>query len=733
MALLLFMYFPSVSGRAVQDAALRADGSGALEFVDSTLRAAVPEFPRVSTADPMEWLRETQRRGFLADITGGLNGRTIKVDYPGRPHGESLMRLLPASELINCTDPIKPYRRILGGDIILFYKADGSLMHSGIAVQQGDTLRILCPGRGLSQCSLAAYCSRWRSVAGIKVLRVIWNARPYNYTKRECMVPMRDGCRLYTAVYEPVGAGKKPILMVRNCYSLSPYGCGGPGNLSEKLRCFTDRGYIIVEQNVRGTYMSEGEYENLRPLRSGEQLTDEATDTYDTIDWLLANTRSNGRVGIYGVSYPGFYATMAALCGHPALKLVSPQAPVTDWWKGDDAHHNGALMLADMYGFGGFFFQPKGNPAPEDPDPVVSVPEGADLYGYFRGRSMRSVFRSFGDSLEFFKRIKEHPDYDSFWQERNPLRHLQGKLPAMMVVGGWYDAEDGYGPLATYKAAVNAANEPSGEQPTPVRPAGHKDIYLVSGPWTHGGWRDVPHYLEDIEMPVFEYYLEGKGSKPRWHRLFIPTGAENPADLFDPAESDARIYRLKPGSYVSDPANPVPYMDVKGAWREKAYMWAPQNFLEGRSNVLSQVIRKPLKDSLLAIGPVRVHLKAKVSCHPERSEGSLDADFIVKLIDVAPDGTQRLVRWEVMPARWRNSYEKAEPLVPGKPFEVDFTMNDICHLFAPGHSIMVQVQSSMFPVVAMNPQTFLSNPYTAPSTAYKPLKISIMRGSNISF
>ena len=724
MALLLFMYFPSVSGRAVQDAALRADGSGALEFVDSTLRAAVPEFPRVSTADPMEWLRETQRRGFLADITGGLNGRTIKVDYPGRPHGESLMRLLPASELINCTDPIKPYRRILGGDIILFYKADGSLMHSGIAVQQGDTLRILCPGRGLSQCSLAAYCSRWRSVAGIKVLRVIWNARPFNYTKRECMVPMRDGCKLYTAVYEPVGAGKKPILMVRNCYSLSPYGCGGPGNLSEKLRCFTDRGYIIVEQNVRGTYMSEGEYENLRPLRSGEQLTDEATDTYDTIDWLLANTRSNGRVGIYGVSYPGFYATMAALCGHPALKLVSPQAPVTDWWKGDDAHHNGALMLADMYGFGGFFFQPKGNPAPEDPDPAVSVPEGADLYAYFRGRSMRSVFRSFGDSLEFFKRIKEHPDYDSFWQERSPLRHLQGPLPAMMVVGGWYDAEDAYGPLATYKAAAGAT-EPSGEQPAP--------IYLVSGPWTHGGWRDVPHYLEDIEMPVFEYYLEGKGSKPRWHRLFIPTGAENPADLFDPAESEVRTYRLKPGSYVSDPAAPVPYMDVKGAWREKAYMWAPQNFLDGRGDVLSQVIRKPLKDSLLAIGPVRVHLKAKVSCHPERSEGSLDADFIVKLIDVAPDGTQSLVRWEVMPARWRNSFEKAELLAPGKPFELDFTMNDICHLFAPWHSIMVQVQSSMFPVVAMNPQTFLTNPYTAASSAYKPLKIDILRGSSISF
>ena len=234
-------------------------------------------------------------------------------------------------------------------------------------------------------------------------------------------------------------------------------------------------------------------------------------------------------------------------------------------------------------------------------------------------------------------------------------------------------------------------------------------------------------------MPVFEYYLEGKGSKPRWHRLFIPTGAENPADLYDPAESEVHTYRLKPGSYVSDPANPVPYMDVKGAWREKAYMWAPQNFLDGRGDVLSQVIHKPLKDSLLAIGPVRVHLKAKVSCHPERSEGSLDADFIVKLIDVAPDGTQSLVRWEVMPARWRNGYEKSEPLVPGKPFELDFTMNDICHLFAPGHSIMVQVQSSMFPVVAMNPQTFLSNPYTAASSAYKPLKIDILRGSSISF
>ena len=699
--------------------------------------------------------------------------------------------------------------------------------------------------RRVSVRSLAAYCARWRKAAGVMVLRKPW--LPYHYTKREVLIPMRDGVRLYTAIYEPYGedaaafsgspvknarkcktplcsgvggpsksvenegapscnaseVGPRPIVLMRSPYPVGTYGYGGPGDLSDKIRCFTERGYIIVEQNVRGSYMSEGEFEDVRPLihdlyacsvtgqaqpptpvrlqhhRSDQDPhtcapvasqattstpTDESTDAYDTIDWLLENTRNNGSVGIYGVSYPGFYATCAAVCGHPALKIVSPQAQVTDWWMGDDAHHNGALMLCDMYGFGASFFRPKGNPTPDSAESLSAIPDDADLYTWFRGKPLSDLLAP----LKVFADIVAHPDYDAFWQERNPLRHLKNVKPAVLVVGGLYDAEDAWGPEHTLAALR--------------RQSPGTEVYGIFGPWTHGGWRKDPDFLERIEAPIFEYYLEGKGGKPAWRDLLIPTqnpgenltpGKEFLTDVAQPAPAESgsgqgvkipqsvlnpqtseRRFAIAPGRYLSDPTNPVPYMEGESPWRDKAYMWGDQRFAAARPDVLMQVLEGDLKEDYLAVGPVHVELKFSVA-PVQDSAPALDLDIVVKLIDIAPDGTMSLVRGDVCPARWRNAIPAAStlastaastpassspgsaaaiapaPLIPGAPATLSFDLASICHCFAAGHSIALQIQSSWFPLVAMNPQTFLENPHTATTKDYRPVEVSILDGSSI--
>ena len=737
------------------------------------------------------WLRDAGARGDIADVTGRLNGEKVELDFPGRktgdgpvPAGESKLRLLKVSELRGCVRS----GGILPGDLLMVFGPSGEVLH----------MKLLRP---FSTLRIAFFCLRWRRAAGVKVLREPW--LPYRYTKRECFIPMRDGVRLYTAIYEPYGpasvipgsdressaaAGNSPfgsssfgltppplrggppasvprvarpsegvpaaapIILMRSPYPVGTYGYGGVGDLGDRIRCFTARGYIIVEQNVRGTYMSEGVFEDVRPVAAGKlsakdglspsklpagaelltaagesaepSATDEVTDAYDTIEWLLANTRNNGNVGVYGVSYPGFYATLAALCGHPALKAVSPQAPVTDWWMGDDAHRRGAFMLCDMFGFGGSFFRPKGNPTPDSREPLVPVPDDADLYGFFLGKPVSEVLQPLSE-LKGFKDIVGHPNYDAFWQERNPLRHLRGIKPAVMVVGGLYDAEDAWGAEHTWKAIKEQSPE--------------TECYGVFGPWTHGGWCKDPDFLERIETPFFEYYLEGKGEKPAWRELFIPTGGERTAFQGENL-APGKEFPITPGSYISDPANPVPYMDIRSAHRDKSFMWADQRFASARPDVLTQVLAGPLDKELRATGPVKVRLRFSaqpaapaVPVIPDSDQASrLDADLIVKLIDQAPDGTQSLVRAELFPARCRNSFEIPEPLIPGEPAELSFETAGICHRFAEGHSIVLQIQSSLFPLAAMNPQTFLANPYTASANDYRPLKVEILQGSAVS-
>lgn len=597
-----------------------------------------------------------------------------------------------------------------------------------------------------------------------------------NYTKREVMIPMRDGARLYTAVNEPVSSSEaKPVMLVRTPYSLRPYGfeageepskdrfAYSSGMWGDLLNYAAD-GYVIVLQNVRGTYLSEGEFENIRPHLSGKaggkttkRIVDEATDTYDTVEWLLANTGNNGNIGVKGTSYPGYYATMAALSRHPAIKAVSPQAPVTDWFMGDDAHHNGALCLADCYRFGSSMYRSRKAPSTKGMKRLVSI--DSDLYEYFLGKPLSELSAFFGDTLAFWNKMVSHPDYDKFWKDRNPSYHPKDIEPAVLVTGGFYDAEDCYGAFNTYTQLKKLSPE--------------CDLYLAAGPWHHGGWRSRSvssiagawfgeasgeYYLDDIEYPFFRYYLEGKGEKPARVNV-LPSGETMrsrmeglPSTSFWEAystwppenASPTRIYLSGTDSlnmsgrsqdvgfrtFTSDPSNPVPYMDVKSSGRDHGYMAADQTFASVRNDVLTYS-GKVLSDTLHLAGPVKAHVELRLDLPDGTYSKNMDADIVVKLIDVRPDGYQMLVRGDVMPVRYRGGFGKAKAVKAGKVFSVDFTMCDIDHYFLPGHSLMIQIQGSWFPLIAMNPQTFVRNPFLATKDDYRPINISVSSNSYV--
>ena len=554
-----------------------------------------------------------------------------------------------------------------------------------------------------------------------------------NYSKTEAMVTMRDGVKLYTSVYQPVDSDDRPVLLVRTPYSCAPYGHGWKGDLTEYMTAFLRNKYILVFQDVRGRYMSEGEYENVRPYnpdKSGNEI-DEASDTYDTIEWLLANTDNNGSVGVTGMSYPGFYATMAALSGHPALKAVSPQAPILDWFKGDDVHHNGALMLMDIYSFAPYMFKKHDNPVEEDhglPSPI-----GPDAYSWFLEKlTPANMTAALPDTLQFWNEILEHPDYDEYWKERSLEPHLKDIEPAILVVGGEFDTDDCYGALNTYK--LIRENSPQ------------TDLHFVYGPWTHGGWHNSDYeglgdrkfgenlsryFMEKIEYPFFRYYLEGKGKRPEPVYLFA-SGSEEwqvmekwPADGIDytplylsensSLSFDQPLELQSSATYISDPLSPVPFME-DASRRNNAYMVADQTFASLRSDVLTYT-SPVIEETLKLHGPLQVKLDLAIS--------SEDADIVVKFIDVHPDGYQMLVRGDVFPIRYRYAYDRPVKANPGEILHIDFTMNDIAHWIMPGHRMMVQIQSSWFPLVNINPQTYLPNIYEADSEDYISSEITI--------
>jgi len=561
-----------------------------------------------------------------------------------------------------------------------------------------------------------------------------------NYDKQEAYIPMRDGKKLYTAIYIPKDQGQSyPFLMERTPYSAGPYGDtlykGGLGPNADLLH----GKYIFVYQDVRGRYMSEGDFQEMTPgkeVKTTASDVDESSDTWDTIDWLLKNIRNNnGRVGIWGISYPGFYASASLPNAHPALKAVSPQAPVTDEFIGDDANHNGAFFLLDNFDFDNFFDIKRPVPVKNYGGNIFRV-DISDAYKFFMDLGPLKNSNDteyFNNKGKIWNEYLEHSTYDSYWQARNIRTHLKNIKPAVLVVGGWFDAEDMFGALRTYEAI---------EKQSPGN-----DNHIIMGPWTHGGWaggmwqrfgpldfgQNLNAYYHQLETKFFNHYLKDSAMDALPEATVFETGSNQwkTYDSWPPAQAKPLKFYLraggglsagagggkgmtgKPDEYVSDPANPVPYIDGVRGGRDNNYIVTDQRFAGRRPDVLSYQT-----DTLTQDINITGRLKADIFL----SSTGTDADLVVKLIDVLPGnepgitvtqetaGYQRLVRAEVFRCKFRNSYEKPEPLVPGKVAEVSFDMNEIAHVFKKGHRIMVQIQSSWFPLVDMNPQTFVNIP-----------------------
>jgi len=578
-----------------------------------------------------------------------------------------------------------------------------------------------------------------------------------NYSKKELTITMRDGVKLFTNLYIPKDkATQHPILMTRTPYSCAPYGENNYSKIWNSARSyFAKEQYIIVQQDVRGRWMSEGNFVDVRPYNPNKKTNqdiDEASDTYDTIDWLVKNVaNNNGNVGVFGTSYPGFYAAMAALSNHPALKATSPQAPVTDWFAGDDFHHNGAFMLMDAFGFYSSFGKPRPLPTTKGPT-GFNFPIQDSYEFYMRNGTLPQLSKLMGDSIAFWNDLMNHPNYDDWWKKRNDRNYVQNisaKIPTL-IVGGLFDAEDCYGAWNLYKA---------------IEAKSTNNNQLVMGPWYHGQWgsKDGTHlgniqfgdntsdwYQKNIELPFFNFYLKGKGSVEKIAEANIFFSGENKwkqfakwpvtnmqnRDLFLTANGQLSYTSGTDNSttdYISDPAKPVPYVEKAHMGRTREYMTDDQRFAARRPDVL--VYQTPiLSEDLTLAGPVVADLLVSIS--------TTDADFVVKIIDVFPDdfnygvddtypmnGYQMLVRGEIMRGKFRNSLEKPEAFVPGKPTQVKYALPDIAHTFKKGHRLMVQIQSSWFPLVDRNPQKFVDI-YHASASDFQKSTIKIFNNTS---
>jgi putative CocE/NonD family hydrolase len=582
-----------------------------------------------------------------------------------------------------------------------------------------------------------------------------------HYTKYEYRIPMRDGIRLFTAVYVPKAAafpsepGPYPFLMERTPYSVAPYGEDqypkqlGPSDEFEKS------GYIFVYQDVRGRWMSEGEFVEMRPhidVKKSPKDVDDSSDTYDTIEFLLKHVpNNNGKVGIWGISYPGFYTSASIIDSHPALVAASPQAPMTNLFLGDDSYHGGAFMLSAGYGFYAPFFHPQKNPV--KPGPTVPFDFGTpDSYEfYLKAGNVANLDKYLTGPTWMWDDQYKHDTYDAYWKSRDLSQHMKNVHCAVLVVGGWYDAEDLMGPYRTFYA-INKFNP---QTPTT----------LVEGPWVHGGWartdgsglgdiefnsKTSEYFRSKIQFPFFEHYLKGKsGTLPKavvfetgsdvWRRFntWPPKGVVAKTLYFHaggrlsfdpPTEAQGK------DEYVSDPNHPVPFVGYTTDTVPQRYMVDDQRFASYRPDVLVYET-DPLKEDVTIAGPISPKLRVASS--------GTDSDFDVKLIDVYPEdypdapntshgnkrvldapplhmgGYEELVRGEPFRAKFRNSWEKPEPLVPGKETEINFEMPDLFHTFRRGHRIMIQVQSSWFPLTDRNPQTFTDIPFARPDQFQK--------------
>ncbi len=577
-----------------------------------------------------------------------------------------------------------------------------------------------------------------------------------HYTKYEYRIPMRDGVRLFTAVYVPKASafpsdpGPYPFLMDRTPYSVAPYGEDRyPARLGPSDE-FEESGYIFVYQDVRGRWMSEGTFVEMHPAideKKSAKDVDESSDTYDTIEFLLKHVpNNNGKVGIWGISYPGFYTSASIIDSHAAIAAASPQAPMTDLFLGDDSYHGGAFMLAAGFGFYAPFFHVQQNPT-ATPD-VNSFSFGTtDTYKFYLDAGNDASLDKFMKSpTALWDDEYKHDTYDGFWQRRDLSRHMKNVKCAVLVVGGWFDAEDLEGPYRTFYSIRRFNPE------TPIT--------LVEGPWVHGGWarsdgdhlgdvefnaKTAEYFRTSIQFPFFEHYLKG-GGKALPAAIVFETGSNvwRRYDEWPPKAATAKTLYFHAGGklsfdppteaqsadeYLSDPNHPVPFVGYTTDTVPQRYMVDDQRFASSRPDVVTYET-DPLAEDVTIAGPISAHLKVASS--------ATDSDFDVKLIDVYPDdypdpdpslkgskrilgappvhmgGYQQLLRGEPFRAKFRASWEKPEPLTPGKQTAIDFTMPDVYHTFRRGHRIMVQVESSWFPLTDRNPQTFTDIPYARP-------------------
>ncbi len=565
-----------------------------------------------------------------------------------------------------------------------------------------------------------------------------------HYDKSTHYITMRDGVKLFTTVYSPKDKSQKyPIMMYRTCYSSAPYGKDKyKGKLGPSTTMMKE-GYIFVYQDVRGRYMSEGTFDNMRPIveHTDSTATDESTDTFDTIDWLVKNVENNnGKVGQWGISYPGHYTTTGAISNHPALKASSPQACIADFYF-DDFHHRGAYTLSYFRATPVFGYQKTDTTTKAWYAPHMVDLGTPDMYDFFlKMGPLKNASKYYGKDNFFWQQLVEHPDYDEFWQSRNVLPHLKNISANMMVVGGLFDAEDLYGPIHTYKTIEK--NNPNTYNT------------IVLGPWSHGDWSRRKenqmvgnlsygavniYYQDSIEAPFFHHFLKEDGDKNSglpeayvydtgskdWHKFqqWPPKNAqEKTFYLMQGGRLDSEQPKSAKGfdSYISDPAKPVPYSErMKVSFTPREYMSDDQRFASRRPDVL--VYETPvLTEDLTMAGDLLAKLKVSTS--------GTDSDWIVKLIDVYPDSTkndeftperiklagyQQMVRSEIMRGRYRKSFSKPVPFTPNKITAIDLPLQDVMHTFKKGHKVMIQVQSSWFPLFDLNPQKFVKNIYKA--------------------
>jgi len=588
-----------------------------------------------------------------------------------------------------------------------------------------------------------------------------------NYDKSIHQIPMRDGVKLYTIVYSPKADGKDyPFMMKRTCYNASRY--DNFALSSQPSKYLLEEKYIFVYQDVRGRYMSEGLYDNMRPNIKGndpknKKDIDESSDTYDTIEWLLSNIKyNNGRVGMYGISYPGFYTAAAIPDAHPALVASSPQAPIADFFF-DDFHHHGAYLQSYTPAFAVFGYQK--DSLTKDPwymDKFLRFPGQsiADAYDYYMDIGpLKNITETIHHDNFFWKQIVEHPNYDEFWQTRSILPHLRGVDHAVLTVGGWFDAEDLYGPLNIYKSIEE--NNPKAKNS------------IVMGPWTHGGWarergeQTVNHiyfgdsissfYQLEIEAPFFKAHLKGKGEIELPEAYMFDTGTKEwhkfdtwPTDKIPPVslqfaergkllvngETDPKLSF----DYTSDPAKPVPYRS-----QPEGLTFTPRMFITddqreaGRRPDVLTFKTDVLEEDITIAGEILADLVVSMT--------GTDADFIVKLIDAYPQthenyehnpdnvalgGYQQLVRHETFRGRFRDDYANPSPFTPGLQTHVKVPLQDVLHTFKKGHRIMIQIHSTWFPYIDRNPQKYVPNIFEAEEEDFIKSEISVYGSSQIS-